>query len=88
MSQACFNSCAHIVVGVADLAAAEALWLERFGLEPVERHEGADAELARLWGLPPDAIARQLLAATPGSSRGWLHFVEFAEPAAPVRATS
>ncbi len=76
---------AHIVVGVADMAPVEALWCERFGLDAVARSSGPDHDLSRVWGLPEDAIAGQLLLRTPGASSGWLHFVQFSRPGRPVR---
>lgn len=77
---------AHLFIGVADMGPVRALWLDQFGLELVATRTGADAALARLWGLAPDAIVEQLLLRTPNTASGWLHFVEFAEPASPVRA--
>ncbi len=76
---------AHIVVGVADMTPVRSLWLERFGLEVVAASEQPDIELARLWGLADDAIAEQLLVRTPQAPAGWLHFVRFRCPGAPVR---
>ncbi|MEE4184806.1 MAG: hypothetical protein V2J12_03450 [Gammaproteobacteria bacterium] len=87
-SSAQHRSIAHLFVGVADMNPVRELWVQRFGLETVAELTGPDAELARLWGLPPDAIAAQLLLRTPGASSGWLHFVQFAVPAAPVRAAA
>lgn len=76
---------AHIVVGVADMAPVRSLWLDRFGLEVVASSEQPDTELARLWGLAEDAVAEQLLVRTPQAPAGWLHFVRFRDPGAPVR---
>ena len=76
---------AHVVVGVADLAPVRALWVEQFGLEVVAERQGHDPALAALWGLSANTVAGQLLLRTPGASCGWLHFVQFAEPGAPVR---
>lgn len=75
----------HAVVGVEDLAVAHALWVDTFGFELVHAKTGADAELSRLWQLPPTAIAAQSMVRTPGQSAGWLHLVQFSEPLAPVR---
>jgi len=79
-------SIAQLIVGVADMAPARSLWIDRFGLEVVTESSGADKELSRIWDLPDDAIAEQLLLRTPGAAHGWLHVVRFAEPLAPVRA--
>lgn len=79
------DAIAHVTVGVADMQAVRDLWIDRFGLEIVARRAGADAGLARLWNIPADRIADQLLIRTPGAQTGWLHFVEFDPPGAPVR---
>jgi catechol 2,3-dioxygenase-like lactoylglutathione lyase family enzyme len=75
----------HVVVGVADLGRASAFWQDNFGLAETAWREGPDPELARLWGIPPGDIARQVLLATPGSGSGGLHLVEFTRPGEPVR---
>jgi catechol 2,3-dioxygenase-like lactoylglutathione lyase family enzyme len=75
----------YISVGVKDLAAARRLWVDELGLEVMVRRRGADAGLARLWGLRPEDIVDQLLLRTPGAETGWLHFVEFASPGESVR---
>lgn len=85
MAETLSASAAHIVVGVADLAVVQALWIERFGLEVVARLDGPDAGLARVWQLEPDAIRAQLLVRTPGAGHGMLHFVCFNDPGRPVR---
>lgn len=82
------QSIAHVFIGVADMAPVRELWVQHFGLETVAERSGADAELSRLWALPADAIAAQLLLRTPGVSAGWLHFVQFTAPDLPVRATA
>lgn len=74
-----------VTVGVADLAAAEALWRDTFGLEVVAERGAGDAALAALWSLPAAAVGRQRVFATPGQTTGWLHLVEFPEPDPPVR---
>lgn len=77
----------HLVtVGVADMAAAEALWRETFGLEVIARRAPGDAALARLFGVTPEAVGAQRVFATPGQPTGRLHLVEFPEPDPPVRA--
>lgn len=76
----------HLVtVGVADLAAAEALWRDTFGLECVAERAPGDPALARLWNLQPGHIGPQRVYATPGQRTGRLHLVEFPEPDPPVR---
>lgn len=77
---------AQVALGVADLAPVRALWVGHFGLEVVAERAGPDAGLARLWGVEPERIAGQLLLRTPAATRGWLHFVQFNDPAPPVRA--
>ena len=79
------DAIAHVTVGVADLKPVFALWVDRFGLETVARRRGPDAGLARLWGIPAERIVDQVLLKTPGTATGWLHFVRFDEPDAPVR---
>lgn len=79
------NALAHLVVGVRDLKAALALWVETFGFELVERRNGADAELARIWGLQPEGVTAQALVGTPGVKTGRLLFAQFADPLPPVR---
>jgi catechol 2,3-dioxygenase-like lactoylglutathione lyase family enzyme len=76
----------HITAGVADLEQAIAFWTGHFGFEVAIRRDGADAELASLWDLAPDDIARQAIITTPAAATGRLHLVEFARPAPPVRA--
>ena len=80
------DAIAHLTVGVADLAPVRELWIDRFGLEVAATRGGADEGLAKLWGVSPDRIADQLLLRTPGAETGWLHFVQFSQPDAPVRA--
>lgn len=80
------NAFTSVVVGVADLEQALALWRGEFGLTVVARKEGDDPELTRLWKLEPGDIRRQALLATPGCRFGMVHFVEFHEPERPVRA--
>lgn len=75
----------HATVGVADLDAALALWLDTFGFELRARRDGADPALAVLWGLVPERIARQALVYMPGAEVGGLHLVEFHDPLPPVR---
>lgn len=74
-----------VSIGVSDMAAAEALWVEQFGLKIIDRRTGPDTELADLWGLVPTQISQQLLLGTPGAATGLLHFVEFSEPGGAVR---
>jgi catechol 2,3-dioxygenase-like lactoylglutathione lyase family enzyme len=79
------QSFAHIVIGVADMQPVRDLWIGHFGMEVVAAQEGADLELAGVWGLDPQQVAEQLLLRTPGTCSGWLHFVRFERPAPPVR---
>lgn len=75
----------HVTVGVASVSAAISFWQDIFGFEVISRRDGPDAGLATLWDLRPTDVARQALMRTPSASAGWLHLVEFARPAAPVR---
>ena len=76
---------AYTVFSTGDMNAALDLWANHFGMEVVARHEGADPELARAWGLPADGIADQALLLTPGVSRGGVHLVRFTNPGPSVR---
>ncbi len=76
---------AHVTVGVADLQPVFDLWIDRLGLETVARREGPDRGLGTLWEISGDRIADQVLIRTAGAATGWLHFVQFSEPDAPVR---
>lgn len=75
----------HATVGVANLATAVSFWQDNFGFEVAARRDGPDAGLATLWGLKAADITRQALVRTQTARAGWLHLVEFARPAAPVR---
>jgi len=79
------DAIAHVTVGVADLQPVFDLWINRFGLEIVARRTGPDSELGRLWGVPAESFAEQVLIRTPEAATGWLHFVQFSEPDEPVR---
>jgi catechol 2,3-dioxygenase-like lactoylglutathione lyase family enzyme len=74
-----------VSVGVTDMAAVRALWVEQFGLEIIEQRSGPDPQLAALWGIAPEQITEQLLLGTPGAVTGRLHFVEFSDAQPPVR---
>lgn len=76
---------AYVVIGVEDLALALDLWHGRFGMEIARRATGPDAQLARVWGLPENAIADQVLLSSPGVPNGGVHLVQFATPANAVR---
>lgn len=76
----------YLSIGVADIAVAEAFWVQQLGLEPVRRRLGPDPELARLWQIPADQISAQLVVRTPGAATGWLHFVQFSNSGAAVRS--
>jgi catechol 2,3-dioxygenase-like lactoylglutathione lyase family enzyme len=79
------DAISHITVGVANLSVAIELWVDRFGLELVSRQTGPDPGLAGLWDIPPGQIVDQALVRTPGTTAGWMHFVEFENPDLPVR---
>jgi len=79
------NPFSSVVIGVADLERALALWIGQFGLELAGQRDGPDAELARLWGIVPADIRRQALVVTPGQRMGMIHLVEFDAPNPPVR---
>jgi catechol 2,3-dioxygenase-like lactoylglutathione lyase family enzyme len=75
----------HVTVGVADLDAALAVWIDLMGFEIRARREGADAGLARLWRIEPEDVERQAMVGTPGAENGFIHLVQFRDPAPPVR---
>lgn len=79
------DAISHVTVGVADMRPVEDLWIDRFGLEIVDRRTGPDPGLGKLWDIAPDLIAEQLMLRTPGAATGWLHFVQFNNPDPPVR---
>jgi len=80
-----YSAWSALTVGVADLDAALALWVDQFGFSVVSAKQGGDSELARLWGLVPSDIVRQALLGTNNRTQGRLHLVEFDKPAEPVR---
>jgi catechol 2,3-dioxygenase-like lactoylglutathione lyase family enzyme len=80
------DAIAHVTVGVADLRPVFELWVDRLGLETVARRKGSDPDLGHLWGIPPEAIADQVLLRTPGAETGALHFIQFSNPTTPARA--
>ena len=75
-----------MTVGVADLRQVFDLWIGQLGLEIVVRREGPDPGLGRLWGIPAERIVDQVLIRMPGAWIGQLHFIQFSDPDAPVRA--
>lgn len=75
----------HVTVGVADLDAALAVWVGMMGLEVRTQREGADDGLSVLWQIDPDDIERQAMVGTPGAENGFIHLVQFRDPAPPVR---
>lgn len=76
---------AYVVVSVADMDQALGLYVDRFGMQIVTRREGHDRGLAKIWGLPEDAIIDQALLRTPGASQGGIHLVRFKIPGPAVR---
>jgi len=80
------SNIAYVSIGVADMALVERLWVDALGMEVVARRMGPDQGLGRLWKLPAEQFADQLLLRTPGATTGQLHFVQFQTPAAAVRA--
>jgi catechol 2,3-dioxygenase-like lactoylglutathione lyase family enzyme len=76
---------AYVVISVADMDLALALWVDRFGMEIVARRDGRDAALAAAWGLPPGDIIDQALLRTPGVREGGVHLVRFRVPGPAVR---
>lgn len=87
MSAVDFNSkaFAYVVLSVADMEEALALWVGRFGMQVVVRHAQADPGLARQWGLADEDIVDQALLVTPGRTQGGVHLVRFRTPGAAVR---
>jgi len=82
-----FNSkaFAYVVLSVADMEQALALWVGRFGMQITVRRQQADPALARQWGLADDEIVDQALLVTPGRLQGGVHLVRFRAPGAAVR---
>lgn len=76
---------AYVTLSVADMDDALGLWASRFGMQLIERRQGADPGLARLWGRPDDDIIDQALLLTPGRDQGGVHLLRFKAPGAPVR---
>ncbi|MGI9232754.1 MAG: hypothetical protein ACR2RD_03910, partial [Woeseiaceae bacterium] len=74
-----------VTVGVRDLNSALELWVGTFGFNVAKLKDGPDDKVAYLWGLAADDIARQALVRTGESPHGMIHFVEFNDPALPVR---
>lgn len=79
------SSWTSVVVSVADLDEALALWQGHFGLAVIRSKDGADPDLAALWDIQADDIRRQALVGMPGAESGYIHFVEFSEPGAAIR---
>lgn len=76
---------AYVVLSVADMDQALGLWVSRFGMQVVVRRQGADAALARLWGLADGEIIDQALLVTPGREQGGVHLVRFRVPGPVIR---
>jgi catechol 2,3-dioxygenase-like lactoylglutathione lyase family enzyme len=74
-----------VAIGVGDIEAALALWVDTLGFEVVASRAGADADLGRLWGIAPVNIARQVLLRSDTSGAGMLHLVEYVTPGPSVR---
>lgn len=95
MSAPGLGAFSHATIGVASLEEASRFWHANFGLQVRATRDGPDAALAALWGIPPEAIARQAMVATPiaddgASPHSWaragaIHLVEFRDPLPPVR---
>jgi catechol 2,3-dioxygenase-like lactoylglutathione lyase family enzyme len=80
-----FDGIAYLSIAVSDMNVVQNLWIDELGLDIIARRQGPDDELARLWGLPAEQFADQLLLATPGATTGYLHFVQLNEPGESVR---
>jgi catechol 2,3-dioxygenase-like lactoylglutathione lyase family enzyme len=80
-----FDGIAYLSIAVSDMNVVQNLWIDELGLAIIARRQGPDEELGRLWGLPAEQFADQLLLATPGASTGYLHFVQLNEPGESVR---
>lgn len=72
-------------VGVSSLERAEKLWCEMIGMEALDSGPWHASAMEVLWGLRPGAIRQSRLLRTPGAPAGFLHLVEFADPAPIVR---
>jgi catechol 2,3-dioxygenase-like lactoylglutathione lyase family enzyme len=76
---------AFAVVSVADIDRALELWQNQMGMEVMVRRRGADAALAKMWGIDPNEISDQALIRTPGATDGGIHLVRFRQPGKAVR---
>ncbi len=74
-----------VSVGVESINEACTLWVDQFGFSIAEESAGPDEALARLWGIAPDVIKRQVVLSSGGSTHGRLHLVEFAHATDSVR---
>lgn len=74
-----------LTVGVSDLDKALDLWRDKLGFKVSASSEGDDSELAKLWSLKGNDIARQALIRCDNSDTGMLHLVQFNLPDQPVR---
>ncbi len=75
-----------VTIGVADMDAALSLWVGEFGFNVCAERDGPDYGMSDRWGLSASDIRRQALVRNGVAASGMLHFVEFAEPAPPVRS--
>ena len=80
-----FGPWSSITVGVADLELAMNYWVDQFGFEIVRTQEAPDSGHARLWGIAPEDIIKQVLLRSPTLDHGNLHLVQFANAEKAVR---
>lgn len=79
------NAFRAVVVGVADLQLARALWEGVFGFEEARDSDCTTQALAQRWRMDPGQISDTVLLRTPGADSGMVRLVAFSAPARAVR---
>ncbi len=74
-----------IMVGVADLDAALALWVDAIGFKVLNKFIGDDIGLGRQWNLQSSSFSRQAVLGKMDDTFGKLHLVEMYHPGPSVR---
>ena len=75
-----------IMIGVADLDAAIALWVDAIGFKILKKSIGDDIDLGRLWNLQSSSFSRQVILGKTDDIFGKLHLVEMHHSGPSVRA--
>ena len=74
-----------IMIGVADLDAALALWVDAIGFKVLKKFIGDDIGLGRQWNLQSSSFSRQVVLGKMDDTFGKLHLVEMHHPGPSVR---